>query len=505
MGQVHDVVAVRPTSPRHGAAPAGRRGHAYPLAVTAVTVLAAALGAARVAKDGLWRDEAFTAFITTRSLGHTWSIIVDRELNMGLYYLLLWGWAHISSADAWLRAPSVVMAAATVPVMAAVARRLLGARTAVLTVLLLALSPIFTFYAGFARTYSLTTFLAVASTWSLLRAWDRPGVRWRAGYVAVSVLLVVSSPLAVLMVAAHAVALATVRRQRGGWLPLVWTYGAIALLVSPVLLRLVLAQTGMTGWIPPLSLTGLVHLAEDLAGAWWLVPVYALAGAAWSVAVLRRAPSTLGHALTAPLVTSWLVVPLVALTAISAVKPLLIGRYVAFVVPVLVLVLAWAITRVPGRACAVVVAAVLVVDGATLVDEVFLRPSPEPIRAVAEDIAARSQPGDVVLFAPAHVRVAVGWYLAAERAAGEVVPDDVAVARSADSVGDEFPVEYGADQLAGIVAGAPRIWVVSLPGDEWHPTPEPGLEVAGAVRQDRRLAYERRFDTLVVELYTPQG
>ena len=503
MSQLHHASDVREVPGRHAAATGPRRVSGYALAVSAITALTGVLGLVRLDEDGLWRDETFSAYIATRPFGHAWSIIVDRELNMGLYYLLLWAWAHVSSADAWLRSLSVVMAVATVPVMAAVARRLLGPQVALLTALLLALSPFFAFYSRFARTYALTTFLAVASTWLLLRAWGRPGARWWVGYVAVSVLLVCSSPLALMMVAAQAVALVAVRRSGGGWRPLLVVYGAIGLLAAPVVLRLVLAQSGMTGWIPLLSVSELAGIAADVAGAPWLVPVYLVAAVAWLAGVVRRSPAASAHPLTVPLVTSWLVLPLAALTAVSIVKPLLIGRYVAFVVPVLVLVLAWAVTRIPWRGVAAAALAVLVlVDVASLVERVYLRSTPDPVRAVAEDIAAQAQPGDVVLYGPAHVRLPVAWYLTGEAEEGEVVPEDVAVLRSAEAERDEFPLEYAAEALVDRVEDAPRTWVVSLPGDEWHPTPEPGLEAIASVRADDRLVYEHEYATLLLQLYT---
>ncbi|MPQ97951.1 hypothetical protein GB931_08445 [Modestobacter sp. I12A-02628] len=496
--QADPVGPVSGSSPRHQAPAVSRF---WPL-VAAVTVLAAVLGWWQLGQDGLWRDEIFSAFIATRSLDHAWSILWTREFNMGLYYLALWGWTSVSDSETWIRSLSVLAAVVTVPLTALVGRRLLGARAGLLAALLLTLAPAFLFYGRFARAYALASLLAVLACWLLLRAYDRPRstARW-AGYVAVCVLMVWTTPLTLLVAGAHALALLIAPPE--GWrLPrTVAVYALVGLFSAPVLLRLLLAQGVMSGWIEDLSPARVAGAASDLSGAPVLVPVYALAVLAWGVALVRR--RTVGeHPLAAPLLTAWLVLPPAVIIAVSVVKPLLVGRYLSFLLPVMALLLAWAVLQIRLRPLMLAALAVVVaLQAVSLVQRDYLREVPEDVRGAAAAVTAQARPGDVVLYAPAHLRMAIEWYLD-QPAPGQVVPEDVAVARTTEQLGDEFPQEFPPDELTPIVSERDRIWVVSLPGDTWRPTPESSsVVVDDVVRPGYEVTSRQDFGTIRVELF----
>jgi mannosyltransferase len=482
-------------------------GRPYVLAVVGATALAAVLLLVRLGHEALWRDEIFSIHIATRSFGHAWDILLTREINMGLYYMGLWCWAQVSEGEAWIRGFSVVAATATVPLTAAVARRLLGTRVAVLAAVFLALNPFFLFYGRFARAYALTMLLVVLSTWLLLRAADRPGsVRRWVAYVVVAVLMVLATPLSLLVVGAHGLAVLGTRRSGVPFTTVLAVYGAIGLLCAPVMAWLLLQQGVMSDWIPDLTVARVLGAASDLTGSPVLVPIYGVGILWWFVSLARRRPVDAQHTLAPLLLSAWLVLPPLVIVAVSVMKPLLVGRYLAQIVPVLAILLAWAVAQVPRRALLAAAAAVVVVaSAASSVQRVHFEPVPEDLRGAALDIGRRAQDGDAGVYAPAHIRLGVGWYL--DHAPEVTVAlDDVAVRRTTAEVGDEFPEEYDAEQIAERLQGRDRIWVVRMPGDSWHPTPEPGLEVlADAIQPDYELTYEQAYGEVLVQLYETGG
>lgn len=503
MGQLdaeaHAVGEADRAEPSRAAVAARRR---YAMVIALLTLVPLGSGLVRLGTDGLWRDELFSAYIATRSLGHAWSILLTREINMGLYYLLLWAWTSVSDSEFWIRAFSLLAAAASVPVTAAIARRLFGPRVAVVSALLMSVSPFLLFYGRFARSYALTVLLVSLSGLCLLRALDRPELRRRwVAYVLASVVMVLSTPLTLLVVAAHAVALLAKRPASPRLPALIAVYAVIAVLVAPVMAVLLLRQGVMSDWIPPLSLGRLLGAASDLSGAPLLVPVYGLGALAWLIAIGRRSDVGSRDRLAVPFLTAWLVLPVTVLVAVSVVKPLIVGRYFAPVFPAMVLVLAWALCRIPGRRLAPgVLVAVLALSAGCEVNRVFLTPEPEDLRGAAQDVDRHARPGDVILYGPNHLREGVGWYLD-RAAAGQVVPKDVAVRRTPAEVGDEFAVEYPPAELARRVQQYHRVWVVTLP-DGWHPTPESGqVVIDDTVRPDRHLVYQRAHGLVIVQLY----
>src|SRR5450759_3274704 len=135
-------------------APPELAGRSYTLAVGAATLLSLFLCLIRLDRLPFYTDEVYSAFISTRGIQHELEILYHRELNMGLYYLLLRPFAAISTQEWWLRVPSVTFDVAAVPLTAAVARRAAGPRAGALAAVFISLSPFALSYGRFARSYS---------------------------------------------------------------------------------------------------------------------------------------------------------------------------------------------------------------------------------------------------------------------------------------------------------------------------------------------------------------
>ncbi len=148
------------------------------LAVAALTALAFALRLAGIGQS-LVDDEIFTYDIVTRfGFGDILSQVRDTSITPPLHYLVAHVAVQVGDPTIWVRVPSLVLGAATVPLVYLLGARTVGRGAALLGSALLALSPMAVWYGHEARAYASLTFLAVLSTYALLRALEPGQRRW---------------------------------------------------------------------------------------------------------------------------------------------------------------------------------------------------------------------------------------------------------------------------------------------------------------------------------------
>jgi uncharacterized membrane protein len=95
-----------------------------------------------------------------------------------LFFALAWLSAKLGDPSVSIRLPSLVLGAATVPLVYAVGRETFGVRVGLLGAAALALSPFSLYYGIEARPYATMAFFVVLSTWALLHATRTTDRRW---------------------------------------------------------------------------------------------------------------------------------------------------------------------------------------------------------------------------------------------------------------------------------------------------------------------------------------
>jgi len=360
----NEAAATRPAAPQatpqSGQAGVSRRSlppwlaqlarYAPVLLPAAVMTIAGLWGLARDSSMG--NDEVATrwaALLSLRDLAH---LLRHVDAVHGLYYLLMHAWVAIGgSGPTALRVPSVIAMVLAVALVSVLARQLTGSGWAALFAgLIMALTPIITYYAQTARSYAMVLAGVVATTLVLVQALraergtdaSRQARRWWIGY---AVLVAVSSYLnemALLMLAAHGVTVLLSRYGRRVFQH--WLISAIAggAAVLP-LLALSVAEHGAIGWIPPPGINAVKTLFHDYFGATTVLALLVFACAVVAVLPDRSA----GNAAPAPggVPSPWwrggvslpsvaaplLVVPALLLLAESRVlHPLYVDRYVLY-------------------------------------------------------------------------------------------------------------------------------------------------------------------------------
>ncbi|MBO1419798.1 glycosyltransferase family 39 protein, partial [Streptomyces sp. FH025] len=432
----------------------------------------------------------------TRSLGELVGLLGHIDASNGAYYLLMHGWTSLfGDSLISLRIPSVLAMAGAAAFVALTAERLFDSRvTAVCAGLLLAVVPQISHYAQEIRAYALVTCAVAAATYFLLRALERPGLRWWAPYC-------VAMTLAG---AWHLVSFTTVAGQLALVLPhlwrtraamdrrLLWQYPvAIVVAVLPVLPVALIGsrQSGrQLGWIPKPATADLVSIAYPLFGTEQVAKAFALLALAALVLSARRT-----WALQALLLAE---LPVVAVWLMSqGDTSYFIDRYMLFTVPAwavlagggvgaafrLVAALAgrpWAPGRIVSPRLALPVAGVVAVG---LIAYPAMKALPtqrsirhvgshtgshEPFRAAADAITAGYRPGDGLAAPTGDQSWAMVWPGVSYYLPPDVRPSPVFVARSAEDAEELTPEPC--PQPASCLGDGPRLWLIVL-GDTWDP------------------------------------
>ncbi|MFO7653129.1 MAG: glycosyltransferase family 39 protein [Candidatus Krumholzibacteriia bacterium] len=469
-----------------------------------VTLLAAVLRLWRLDAASLWVDE----IMTWRQAAPGGDLVFWRQvadaIHGPVYVAAVWPLLRLADTEFALRLPAALAGIAAVPILAVAAARLLPRESARLAALLFALNPFHVWYSQEARGYAFAMLAVVALAALVVGPLRRGLTSGRGVALAVVAALGIGSHMSVLFVWA-ALALTVLvaghhrdRRQLAGWaavfaggvlLAAPWLAGALgiwavhrvvpgadvgdALRGATTFTPLALPFTGYT-FLFGFSLgPGLRELhVEPLAAVRAHAPLLAVAALAAAVplaAGLWRWPRRSWYVLL------WILVPLVAavLLAMRNVKPFN-PRYVAVVLPFVLLLVGHGLRSLPRRMALVWTAALVVLVTVSLAQYQFAdRYAKEDVRAALDHVASSSAPDDPVL-APVVTGV-VRYY---HEGAGEVI-------------GTFETPQLGSDETARALvrdklAGYDSAWV--LLARTWYHDPDDRLPWALAAEGRVRLA-----------------
>ncbi|MCX4762553.1 glycosyltransferase family 39 protein [Streptomyces sp. NBC_01275] len=461
-------------------------------------------------RGGVWRDEAVTLQVARRSAPEIWRLLHGVDAVHGLYYLLMHAVLAVrpgTAAETALRLPSVVGAAATAGLVAALGVRLAWPRVGLWAGLLYAATPLAGHYAQEGRSYALVAAGATGATLQLVRALTgRPW--WPYGVlVALTCLL---HELAVLLVLAHALTLALARVPGRVWARWTGAAGAAVLALVPLALASQ-AQAAQVAWLPrpgPGSAERLLHAFLGVSGlVFWtclLLAAVALLPDARrrSLPALPALPTFTSVPALAAVALPLATVPPLTLLAVSQVRPMYDDRYVLYALagaPLLVAAgadrllragarlvprrgapapgpraaLTKPLTRRLTRPLASALAGTVAVALAFFCQlplhrqDRTLLTRPDGLAAVSEAAARAVRPGEAVVFLPSIGRRAAVTYPAGFRGVR-----DVALRASGPASGTLYGREIRAGELRRRLRALDRLWVVAEPyalRSPWYP------------------------------------
>ena len=409
---------------------------------------------ARLGAQPLSWDEAVTANAAARPYPALWHLLRHTDAPLGAYYAIMHAWMLVRPAsvpvEPWLRLPSALAAAAAVVLTAVLAARLWGPMTALISGCVLAVNPLFVFYAHDARPYALAVLLAVASTLALVEVVAAPTWMGTAGYTVVTLTGIYLQLWLILVVTAHALTVLIWRRTS---VRLWVAHGVVAAGTIP-LLALSSGESREIGWIPAPSLLSTLDFLDRLAGGVAAVSLLAVVIAVGARARThrRQRPDVDRRREGAILTGFWLFIPPAALIVISFWQPVLVPRYALICVPALAIAVAAGVRRLSGRVAVPVMVLVLTLSAGTTAVQQSRTYKYEDFRAAADAVVDTDQPGDALVYAPSSFRIGIRPYL--RRAA-----DDPAVAAPAD-----IALASATSPYRGSVIGGTELPAPILPG-----------------------------------------
>jgi mannosyltransferase len=465
--------------------PSDSDGPAYWLTLSLLLAVGAAVRFLCLARKPFWFDECFSVEIARIDWRNFLHLLWWREANMSLYYLLLRIWSHFGQSEFFIRSLSALIAAATLPAVHWLARLLYDRRVGLIASTLFAFNAYSVRYAQEARSYALFLLLATLSSAFLIAFLRNPVPRNRLGYILVGVLAVYAHFYALLLVAAHWVALrwlgypndapamtnvASYTRMRRIWI-------AIGVAVLPLLVFVAKTGAGPIRWIPRPRLLDVLQSYEHLAGAsgWPLPVIYALACIA-AAAPLRNRLLTRDQdweTWRCQFLLLWLLFPIVLTVSLSFARPVFLARYMIFCLPALLILVAAGLAslRQPSLLGAALAAVLLLsTQGIFFVYDHDFDNERDASGAATNFILDHAQPGDAIVFHIAEARVPYEFFrsvragenTASPRFTASFGPEILFPHHAAGLDYRDFTGKPTADFLSTAALAHSRVWVMLM-------------------------------------------
>lgn len=350
-GTLGRVTATNGSARLPGRAPRIRAALARPAVLAAILgILGTAVSAALSWRPSLWQDEAASLLSATRPLDSLPLMLAHVDIVHALYYLVLRGWIAVFGSSAFaIRFPSAIAAGCCVAAVALVARRIGGARLALVAGIICAVLPRMTYDGQDARAYAVDAAIAAWLLVALLHAIGDGRRRWWLGYAALLALGTAMFVFVALVGLAHGVALACSARGRRRMRAWALATGAAFVLASPVIV-LGLGQRGQLAYLQ--GRDDVLTPDTVLVQPWFGAQPLALVG--WAlvlvgVAVAVRAQLSGAEPSASLVAASALLVPSAALMASSLVVADFSPRYLSMCIPALALTMAAALAAIARR------------------------------------------------------------------------------------------------------------------------------------------------------------
>jgi 4-amino-4-deoxy-L-arabinose transferase-like glycosyltransferase len=319
-------------------------------------------------------------------------------------------WLHLGQIEAWVRLPAAIFGIASIPLIYLVGRKLVGERPALASAAILAFSPTHVYYSQEARSYTMTIFLVLVSSWFFVRAVEQNRERDWALWTLFGVLAVYSHYFAALVLVAQACSL-FFRKKPTPWWPMVLHGLAILAIAAPGLTYVlrVPPQAMTFPWMPKPTPKQLLHLALFLGGSGEKFLLSLILWIAAVIAIRRERTNEPIRYWRGMLVISWAVVP-VLLNALASLRhPVFVQRYMIFSLPGTVMLAGRGMGALPRKHVGFwLVVALCVTSIPTLV--LGYRKPREDWRNATNVILASAQPDDAVVIYPFYAIVGFDYY-----------------------------------------------------------------------------------------------
>jgi mannosyltransferase len=321
------------------------------------------------------------------------------------------GWIHGGLSEAWLRLPSALAGIASVPMLYIVGRRLLPAGAAVAAAALLAFSPTHVYYSHEARSYTLTIFLVLLSSYFFIRAVEQGRRADWVLWTTVSILAFYSHYFAALVLVAQVGSLLFLKTPAATWKRVLFGTLLILLAASPGLTYVFRAAPENLNftWMPRATPKEIWSLARFFGGNGIKVCLAFVLWIAGVVAIARARQRDAEEFWHGMLIVSWALLPAVIAGLVSMIHPIFMARYLIFSLPAMALLAAAGMTVLTKMHAGPVLVVALCAMSIPTIFKDYHKPR-EDWRDASSAILTSAQSGDAVVFFPFYTRIMLDYY-----------------------------------------------------------------------------------------------
>jgi mannosyltransferase len=454
--------------------------HWIALCLIIVTGVAARLEC--LACKPFWFDECFSAEVTRIDWYNFLHLLWWREANMSLYYVLLRFWMHFGQSPFFIRSLSVAISACSLLAIYWLGHLLYDRRVGLSAAALLAINVYDIRYAQEARSYTLFVLLATLSS-AFLISWLRKPSRlyWR-GYVIVSILAVYAHFYAMLLLAAHWLALqwtglpqqefhsnaenASKSELRRAWI-------VIGIGVLPLLVFVAKTGAGPIRWIQRPGALDLIQFSVFFTNGFPLIYFPACIAALVPLKQDLFARDGKWETFRVHFLFVWFLFPILLTVLLSFARPVFLPRYMIFCLPAMLILIAAGIASVPPKWLSAALLVGTLIFSARIIPYVYGHDFDDERDAtgLATDlILNRAQPGDAIFFHIAGARVPYEFFrslrahknTASPNFTSALGPEIVFPHHGAGLDYRDFTGKPTADLLRATLPNHSRVWVMLM-------------------------------------------
>ncbi len=430
----------------------------WPPACAALVTLAVTLWKIQV--PSFWRDEGATQSATQRSFADLIAMLGHVDAVHGAYYVLMWLEVRLAGhGELALRLPSALAMAAAAALITVTGRRLVSRRAGLAAGLTFAVLPAVSWFAQDARPFALETAACAAASYALVRmAEDGSRRRWARWYAASLMAVGLANVFGLLLIPAHAAALATWQpsaRRRAVARRQATAAGTACVVLLPLLVA-AWAQRAQVGWLRPPGTSAALATGRLVGSTPLLLAAAVLTGTGLANAALGRRLGTDWPSRLPALCLPWLAGAPVILFVMSQFQPAYTFRYIVFCVPAAALLIGTGLAAAGRVITAAGLALLMLLALPAQLGERGPAGHADNIRGLDQIVARYERPGDAVLYPQGGgTRSFAAAYPVGLARLRDVMLGETA-ARSDTIAGTDAAPQV----VRGRLAGVRRVWVI---------------------------------------------
>ena len=439
---------------RDGRLPGGLDSHKA--LVIAATLVGLGVRVWLATRSEVWLDEANSVFIALAPL-REFATVLGSDSSPPLFYVFLKAWAFLVPFDPfWLRVPALLFGCATIPLVWLIGSRMDRPLTGVFGAWLLAVNPLHSYYSEEIRMYSMMVFLGLIFYFAVFHILRRTGAALPA--ILAGAALAYTHYYGLIFVGAGILVALGVLRQRTGKLLLCGACIGLAFLPWLPVFLVQLDNPHHVAWIAPFwrmypGVFGVLRTVQAFLPGGMKYPyvplngirpqfIIALLGALPFIALASRTKRGENFSpLAVPLLVTGVTLLIVVIRSCTGSPVYLAGRSDIVVLPLFILILAMALSRLGSWPRAVFLVAWIALSGVELVGsaESLRKPGNVALSAAVDSAGCRTVIATGLAYGP------VLFYQSLEEDGARVVPFPIDVG---GHPGNVDPESYTTEDLS---------------------------------------------------------